>query len=105
MEPTPSARPRAAKACIICHKKKIKCDLDITKSDRCSACTRDGYECRPRERKRKRIYTLDSESPPPKTRPESALLSPKNGNASQLGASTFSQRSARNIINYQPAGV
>lgn len=56
-------RPRANKACVICHKRKIKCDLDAVRGPKCTPCVRDNYECRPRERKRKRTYTLDS--PPP----------------------------------------
>jgi hypothetical protein len=101
MEPT--QRPRAAKACVICHKKKIKCDLGVTNGTRCSPCIRDDYECRPRERKRKRTYTLDSESPPPKARRDTALLSPNSG-GSQPSSSTFQPNStgANNAINAFP---
>ncbi|KAF2417643.1 hypothetical protein EJ08DRAFT_703357 [Tothia fuscella] len=83
-----SPRPRAVKACVICHKKKIKCDLGRTNGNRCSPCIRDDYECRPRERKRKRTYTLDSESPPPKGTRDSTLLSPNSG-ASRDAATAF----------------
>jgi hypothetical protein len=91
---------RAAKACVICHKKKIKCDLDITEGTQCSPCIRDGYECRPRERKRKRTYTLDSESPPPKVRRESTLLSPNSGE-SQAGGAKLAPNPTKTESSYQ----
>ncbi|PSN68666.1 hypothetical protein BS50DRAFT_632570 [Corynespora cassiicola Philippines] len=53
---------RTVKACIICHKRKIRCDIDEVSGTTCSPCGRDGYECVPRERKRKR-FTF-SPSPP-----------------------------------------
>lgn len=53
---------RTIKACVICHKKKVRCDIDDVEGDVCTPCRRDGYECVPRERKRKR-FTL-SPSPP-----------------------------------------
>lgn len=74
---------RTAKACVICHKKKIKCDLIQGSTNPCTACVRDGYECRPRQRKRKRIYTLESESPPPKSRREHAQPSSASIDGSQ----------------------
>lgn len=37
--------------------------MDVIRAPKCTPCVRDNYECRPRERKRKRTYTLDS--PPP----------------------------------------
>lgn len=54
---------RTIKACVICHKKKVRCDIDDVNGDICTPCHRDGYECVPRERKRKR-FTF-SPSPPP----------------------------------------
>ena len=69
-------RPRANKACVICHKRKIKCDLDAVRGPKCTPCIRDNYECRPRERKRKRTYTLDS--PPPGVVPASQKADPSN---------------------------
>ncbi|KAH6130972.1 hypothetical protein HBI64_102180 [Parastagonospora nodorum] len=53
---------RTVKACVICHKKKVRCDIDDVDGEVCTPCTRDGYECVPRERKRKR-FTF-SPSPP-----------------------------------------
>ncbi|KAL3462146.1 hypothetical protein BJX64DRAFT_277394 [Aspergillus heterothallicus] len=46
-------------ACIICHKKKVKCNLSI--QNPCSNCQKGGTECMPYQRKRK-LYT---NSPPP----------------------------------------
>jgi hypothetical protein len=57
---------RTVKACVICHKKKVRCDIDEVEGDRCTPCVRDSYECVPRERKRKR-FTL-TPSPPPTAR-------------------------------------
>jgi hypothetical protein len=57
---------RTVKACVICHKKKVRCDIDDVEGDRCTPCVRDSYECVPRERKRKR-FTL-TPSPPPTER-------------------------------------
>lgn len=53
---------RTIKACVICHKKKVRCDIDEVDGDRCTPCKRDNYQCVPRERKRKR-FTF-SPSPP-----------------------------------------
>jgi hypothetical protein len=53
---------RTVKACVICHKKKVRCDIDDIEGDICTPCQKDGYECVPRERKRKR-FTF-SLSPP-----------------------------------------
>ncbi|KAL2785391.1 hypothetical protein BJX66DRAFT_347531 [Aspergillus keveii] len=47
-------------ACIICHKKKVKCNL--SKQNPCSNCQKGGSECMPYQRKRK-LYT-NSPSPP-----------------------------------------
>lgn len=55
-------RTRAQRACIVCHKRKIKCDLETCAGPRCTNCLRDEYDCIPRERKRKR-FTM-SPSPP-----------------------------------------
>lgn len=57
---------RTLKACVICHKKKVRCDIDDISGDVCTPCARDGYECVPRERKRKR-FTF-SPSPPTQRR-------------------------------------
>ncbi|KAH9876248.1 hypothetical protein J1614_004127 [Plenodomus biglobosus] len=65
MVPPKAKEPRARrtiKACVICHKRKVRCDIDEIEGEICSPCHRDGYDCVPRERKRKR-YTL-SQSPP-----------------------------------------
>jgi hypothetical protein len=97
-----NARPRAVKACVICHKKKIKCDLGVKEGPRCSPCIRDDYECRPRERKRKRTYTLDSESPPPKARRESAVRSPSVNGVSQPGPSNFPANSVNFRVERTP---
>src|SRR5689334_15565465 len=53
---------RTVKACVICHKKKIRCDIDDIEGEVCTPCQRDGYDCVLRERKRKR-FTF-SPSPP-----------------------------------------
>ncbi len=74
-----TSRPRANKACVICHKRKIKCDLDIVHGAKCTPCVRDNYECRPRERKRKRTYTLDS-PPPGATQPIQSVEPQKGAN-------------------------
>lgn len=69
MPPPKDREPRArrtVKACVICHKKKVRCDIDDVEGDICTPCQRDGYECIPRERKRKR-FTF-SPSPPPSQR-------------------------------------
>ncbi|KAK7179184.1 hypothetical protein DPSP01_012084 [Paraphaeosphaeria sporulosa] len=63
---------RTLKACVICHKKKVRCDIDDIPGDVCTPCARDGYECVPRERKRKR-FTF-SPSPPDQRRPKSKSL-------------------------------
>ncbi|KAH7357669.1 hypothetical protein BKA66DRAFT_243799 [Pyrenochaeta sp. MPI-SDFR-AT-0127] len=65
MVPPKDKEPRArrtVKACVICHKKKVRCDIDEVEGEICTPCQRDGYECVPRERKRKR-FTF-SPSPP-----------------------------------------
>lgn len=100
MDPNSIPR-RTAKACVICHKKKIKCDLIQGSAQPCTACVRDGYECRPRQRKRKRIYTLDSESPPPKTRKESIQQSP-NSVGSHTENSMLSPGSVRAATHIAP---
>lgn len=58
----PQRARRTIKACVICHKKKVRCDIDEVPGNRCTPCTRDNYQCIPRERKRKR-FTF-SPSPP-----------------------------------------
>jgi len=61
----PRAR-RTIKACVICHKKKVRCDIDEVDAGICTPCSRDGYTCILRERKRKR-FTF-SPSPPTERR-------------------------------------
>ncbi|KAF1921884.1 hypothetical protein BDU57DRAFT_510908 [Ampelomyces quisqualis] len=46
---------RTVKACVICRKKKLRCDIDDVQGEECTPCERDRYECFPRERKRKRF--------------------------------------------------
>ncbi|KAJ4338677.1 hypothetical protein N0V87_003801 [Didymella glomerata] len=58
----PQRARRTIKACVICHKKKVRCDIDEVPGSTCTPCTRDDYQCIPRERKRKR-FTF-SPSPP-----------------------------------------
>jgi hypothetical protein len=58
---------RTVKACVICHKKKIRCDVDDVNGEICTPCQRDGYECVPRERKRKR-FTFSPSPPAGQTR-------------------------------------
>jgi hypothetical protein len=57
---------RTAKACVICHKKKIRCNIDDVEGEVCGPCARDGYDCIPRERKRRRFTFSPS---PPSQRP------------------------------------
>lgn len=57
---------RTVKACVICHKRKIRCDIDKVDGHVCTPCAKDGYDCIPRERKRKR-FTF-SPSPPTQRR-------------------------------------
>ncbi|KAF2108209.1 hypothetical protein BDV96DRAFT_285317 [Lophiotrema nucula] len=63
---------RTVKACVICHKKKVRCDIDEVPGEICTPCTRDGYDCVPRERKRKR-FTF-SPSPPAQRRAKMGSL-------------------------------
>src|SRR4051812_31901705 len=53
---------RTVKACVICHKKKVRCDIDDVDGEICTPCQRDGYECLPRERRRKRFTFSPSPS-------------------------------------------
>lgn len=77
---------RTLKACVICHKKKVRCDIDQVHDNVCTPCIRDGYECVLRERKRKR-FTF-SPSPPaqrrvkPYAREDGNLLSYQNSKTS-----------------------
>lgn len=71
---------RTIKACVICHKKKVRCDIDKVEGDRCTPCIKDDYQCIPRERKRKR-FTF-SPSPPLNQRRVKA----QDGEASQSEA-------------------
>jgi hypothetical protein len=58
---------RTVKACVICHKKKVRCDIDDVDAEVCTPCDNDGYECVPRERKRKR-FTFSPSPPAGQTR-------------------------------------
>jgi hypothetical protein len=58
---------RTVKACVICHKKKVRCDIDEVDGEVCTPCDKDGYECVPRERKRKR-FTFSPSPPAGQTR-------------------------------------
>jgi hypothetical protein len=58
----PRAR-RTIKACVICHKKKVRCDIDVVDGSICTPCAKDGYTCKPRERKRKRFKISPSPVP------------------------------------------
>ncbi|KAF2736453.1 hypothetical protein EJ04DRAFT_542516 [Polyplosphaeria fusca] len=82
--PTQSRTRRTVKACVICHKKKVRCDIDQVPGDICSPCARDGYDCIPRERKRKR-FTF-SPSPPAERRGK-----PHNARQSHGGSQHGSQ--------------
>ncbi|KAF2471709.1 uncharacterized protein BDR25DRAFT_333778 [Lindgomyces ingoldianus] len=77
---------RTVKACVICHKKKVRCDIDEVSGDVCTPCTRDGYDCIPRERKRKR-FTF-SPSPPARRRVDSQAST--NGSLSEASQVTCS---------------
>lgn len=44
--------PRAARACVVCHARKVRCDLSTTRSQ-CSNCQRDGQQCEPRLQQRR----------------------------------------------------
>ena len=76
---------RTVKACVICHKKKVRCDIDDVGTNICTPCAKDGYECIPRERKRKR-FTL-SPSPPAQRRVKSQ---PSDGYLPEGSQTTFS---------------
>jgi len=72
---------RTVKACVICHKKKVRCDIDDVEGSICTPCARDGYDCVPRERKRKR-FTF-SPSPPVQRRSRSQKWDPTLSDARQ----------------------
>ncbi|KFX99473.1 hypothetical protein V490_01776 [Pseudogymnoascus sp. VKM F-3557] len=59
---------RSAQACIICHKKKVKCDLASGKQP-CTNCEIGDLRCRPHQRKRKH-YSISPSPPPPPTDPQ-----------------------------------
>ena len=44
--------PRAARACIACHVRKVRCDLTPSTAQ-CTNCVRDGQHCKPRIRQRR----------------------------------------------------
>ncbi|KAL2864406.1 transcription factor domain-containing protein [Aspergillus lucknowensis] len=67
-------------ACIICHKKKVKCNL--ARQHPCSNCTKGGWECVPYQRKRK-LYT-NSLSPPESRAPSRERRAPSPAGAYQI---------------------
>ncbi|KAK2782998.1 hypothetical protein FQN53_009411 [Emmonsiellopsis sp. PD_33] len=80
-------------ACIICHKKKVKCDLSVILP--CTNCKKADLECRPYTRKRKRF--TNSLSPTRDTPPAQGLNSGRlpapnvvQGMASDTGIVTVS---------------
>jgi hypothetical protein len=85
---TRQSRNIALGACVICHKKKVRCDIGTATdvSGRCSNCIRDDYECLPRQRKKKR-YTF-SPSPPP-TQPKSQRRNQINGSPGRVRRSVL----------------
>lgn len=71
--------PAVIRACIICHKRKVKCDLE--KQQPCSNCVKAKAECLPFTRKRKRITnSLSPSREDPRTayRPAAALSAEKS---------------------------
>jgi hypothetical protein len=88
---------RTVKACVICHKKKIRCDIDDVDGEVCTPCQRDGYECVPRERKRKR-FTF---SPSPPT--SQARIKTQDGESSAPG-NTEVQFSTIGLMHASAAG-
>src|SRR5262245_16897257 len=76
---------RTVKACVICHKKKVRCDIDDIEGSVCTPCAKDGYDCVPRERKRKR-FTF-SPSPPAQRRVKNQDDEPGLPEASQAAFS------------------
>ncbi|KAF2185587.1 hypothetical protein K469DRAFT_778634 [Zopfia rhizophila CBS 207.26] len=90
MPPKEQRARRTVKACVICHKKKVRCDIDDVLGDTCTGCKRDGYDCMPRERKRKR-FTF-SPSPPARLH-----VSSQNGNGSRSEVSLASFREGISI--------
>ncbi|CAO2658577.1 Nn.00g063000.m01.CDS01 [Neocucurbitaria sp. VM-36] len=88
MPPPKDKEPRArrtVKACVICHKKKIRCDIDEVRGELCTPCQRDGYECVPRERKRKR-FTFSPSPPATQRRVKAQNTEPS---LTESGQSTF----------------
>jgi hypothetical protein len=79
------SRSMAIGACVICHKKKIKCDIGTVTdpSGRCSNCIREDYECVPRLRKKKR-YTF---SPSPPTQSKQQRLNQGHGSPARVRGS------------------
>ncbi|ORY05580.1 hypothetical protein BCR34DRAFT_44518 [Clohesyomyces aquaticus] len=78
---------RTVKACVICHKKKVRCDIDEVSGEVCSPCARDGYDCVPRERKRKRFTFSPS---PQASRRCVSTQSGTNGSISDASQHAFS---------------
>lgn len=77
---------RTVKACVICHKKKVRCDIDDVDGHVCTPCAKDGYDCVPRERKRKR-FTF---SPSPPTQRRGKTGTAQNGTIAEGNQSAFS---------------
>ncbi|KAH8879723.1 hypothetical protein GQ53DRAFT_738184 [Thozetella sp. PMI_491] len=59
--PAPASRSRRAGACVICNKRKIRCNLSEGLAQ-CDNCKAFGYECIPHQRKRKR-YSIECTTP------------------------------------------
>lgn len=90
---------RTLKACVICHKKKVRCDIDDIPGDVCTPCARDRYECVPRERKRKR-FTF-SPSPPAQRRPKSRSMdATTSDDLTGAAPSTMTSRGSVSSMNY-----
>ncbi|EXJ67275.1 uncharacterized protein A1O5_09288 [Cladophialophora psammophila CBS 110553] len=53
---------RAAKACLSCRKRKVRCDY-AAKGSPCSNCYQDGFECQAIDRKKRQRIAIDGASP------------------------------------------
>jgi hypothetical protein len=98
---------RTVKACVICHKKKVRCDIDEVEGDRCTPCVRDNYQCVPRERKRKR-FTLTPSPPPTERRTKqrnNELPIPEDGQALPHNLKiTNVEGTAKDSLNFRHLG-
>jgi hypothetical protein len=89
---------RTVKACVICHKKKVRCDIDEVDGEICTPCERDGYECVPRERKRKR-FTFSPSPPAGQTRVKLQHDDPSVPESDQIIFSTTGSMNAATMEN------